>query len=211
MDILKKIVEHATLQGSVLYTVKYKALVCNPIIGSVIVAKIDNTNQFGLLCNVKSGNNSVIDIIVPKKLISVVSEIDLDNLKIGDTVSIKLLGKKFHINDKKISGIGTIISTTANASVQLEEEPKETEEEFVLEEEDLDISDTESVVDSDNEDVNQEGDDEEEDAVIKPKALDKETADGEESDDEIDIDSDSDIDDGVDDVDDVDDNDDGDD
>lgn len=212
IDLSLGLIEHATLQGSVLYTVKYKALVCNPIIGSIIVAKIDNTNQFGLLCNVKSGVNSVIDIIVPKKLISVVSEIDLDKLKIGDTVSIRLLGKKFHINDKKISGIGTIVSTTANALIKLEEEPNDNDDEFVVEEDELDISDIESEVDSDNGDVNQEGGVEEEDIVPKVKALQKEVvADSDDSDSDIDIDSDSDIEGVDDDIEDTDDIDDGDD
>lgn len=208
VDLSLGLVEHSTLQGSVLYTVKYKALVCNPIIKSIIVAKIDNTNQFGLLCSVKSGENSVIDIIVPKNSISVVSEIDLDSLKIGDTVSIRLLGKKFHINDKKLSGIGTIISTTANASIQLEEETGENEDDFIEEDEDIDISDIESDVDSDNEDINQEL--ETDDTIPVPKKVSKqeEEEDVDESDNDddeisdIDIDSGSDIDDDVEDLDD---------
>lgn len=115
------IVDHICLQGSVVYTVKYKAMVCNPIIGSVIIAKIENINQFGLLCTVKNidENANIIEIIVPKKSISIKSDIDLEKLNINDSVSIKLLGKKYHINDQNISGIGIVVNTSAH--IQLDE------------------------------------------------------------------------------------------
>jgi DNA-directed RNA polymerase subunit E'/Rpb7 len=104
-------IDYTGFQGSVIYNVKYKAKVCNPLIGSIINAHVDNINQFGLLCCVKNenSNNNILEIIIPKKSINIRSDIDLDQFTIGDNITINLLGKKFHINDKSISGIGTVI------------------------------------------------------------------------------------------------------
>jgi DNA-directed RNA polymerase subunit E'/Rpb7 len=103
-------IDYTGFQGSVIYNVKYKAKVCNPLIGSIINARVDNTNKFGLLCCVKNENNTnILEIIIPKKSINIQSDIDLEQFSIGDNITINLLGKKFHINDKSISGIGTVI------------------------------------------------------------------------------------------------------
>jgi DNA-directed RNA polymerase subunit E'/Rpb7 len=110
-EISLGLIEQSGLQGSVIYNVKYKALVCNPIIGSIINVQVENKNQFGLLCIVKDNisDSNIIEIIVPKKSVSIKSDYNLDNLIIGDIIAIKLLGKKFHINDSNISGIGTVV------------------------------------------------------------------------------------------------------
>jgi DNA-directed RNA polymerase subunit E'/Rpb7 len=115
LSISMGIIEQISLLGSVNYMVKYKCLIANPIAdpiyGSIITAKVENNIQFGLLCTVKNNDNisNIIEIVIPKKCASLKSEVNLNSLSIGDIVSVKLFGKKFHINDQNITGSGIII------------------------------------------------------------------------------------------------------
>ena len=98
--------EHNSLQGNVIYNVQFSALVCNPVIGNIVKCKVFNSNNFGLLC--KDIKHSIIEIIVPKKTLSIKSDIPLNNINIDDIVYIEIIGKKQLLNDTKINCIGKI-------------------------------------------------------------------------------------------------------
>jgi hypothetical protein len=70
-------------------------------------------NRFGILAEVRIAEDhystSVLEIIIAKNSVSIVSDIDLDKIKIGDEVNIEVVGKKFNLGDKKISVIGKIV------------------------------------------------------------------------------------------------------
>ena len=102
--------EQNGLEGNVVYYVKFKALVCNPVIGNTILCNVVNDNNFGILC--KDKENQIIEIIIPKKSIAIKSEIDLDSISIGDDIYVEILGKKSKLNDTTIRCIGKVLKTT---------------------------------------------------------------------------------------------------
>lgn len=109
-----------SLNGDIEYLVTYKGVVCNPVIGSVIDAKVINKNKFGLLAKTELTYNKmkydILEIIVPDHICTFVADYE-----IGNNCKIEILGKKFELNDKKISVIGKItreekVNTTSKKS-----------------------------------------------------------------------------------------------
>jgi DNA-directed RNA polymerase subunit E'/Rpb7 len=98
-------VELISLNGNVQFDVSFYADICNPLIGSVIKSKVLNVNKFGILAE----SEGVVEIIVAKNSIGIQSEIDLNRVRIGDELLIEVVGKKFELNDKKISLIGRVV------------------------------------------------------------------------------------------------------
>lgn len=97
-----------SLNGDIIFNVLYFAEVCNPSIGSIIAAKIVNTNQFGILAesgiNIKGIFTPILECIVPLKFSQ-----DID-AKVNDVINIEILGKKYQLNDKQMSIVGKIVS-----------------------------------------------------------------------------------------------------
>lgn len=148
-------VRMVSLNGDVIFTIQYKADVCNPAVGTLVRATVANINKFGILAETyipiinDSGtttNTPVISIIVTKQGVGIVGNVNLDKIKIGDEVNIEILGRKFELNDKKISAIGKIVQTEGDIVVVKEDD------------EELSNDDDVSVLD----DLEEEEDDEEE-------------------------------------------------
>lgn len=147
----------ASLNGDMLFTVQYYADVCNPLEESTVTATVINANKFGILaeCAVVDGDvkHTVLEIIVAKNTHTLQSEIDLQEIKIGDKVLVEVLGKKYELNDKKISVVGRIVKNAKAAGV------KTGKRDFAGDEE----SDEADKADED-EDAEEEEDDDEDDA-----------------------------------------------
>jgi DNA-directed RNA polymerase subunit E'/Rpb7 len=109
-----------SLNGDVVFRVVFRADVSNPIVGQSFSAKVLNVNKFGILAAAgltdSSNNNDafdtfvpIIDIVVPKTgTIHTDASIDLNTIKRDDVLLVELLGKKFTLNDTKISAIGCV-------------------------------------------------------------------------------------------------------
>ncbi len=120
-------VDVASFHGYLIFKVKYEALVCNPVKDNIVTARIENINNFGILCYssmIEDGEKiPILEIIVPKHSLSIQSEVDLsdkDRIAPGKVVMIKIVGKKYQLNNKKISIIGTIV-TNDSTDVRLDE------------------------------------------------------------------------------------------
>ena len=114
-----------SLDGSVVYRVQYQASVCNPIIGNVIVCRVVNMNKFGILAEagtalVDDATVNVLDVIVPKNSAAILSDIDLDAVRIGDEIHVEIKGKKFELHQKKISILARAVSPTAKVQVAMD-------------------------------------------------------------------------------------------
>ena len=110
--VVPGVIEIASLNGNILYNVYFYGEVCNPLIGSIIKsAKVVNLNRFGILAEIRASSKegSILEIIIAKNSVNIVSEIDLDKIQIGDDVNIEVIGKKLQIGNRKISVIGKII------------------------------------------------------------------------------------------------------
>lgn len=115
------VVEAHSLHGFLNFLVQFKALVCNPTNGSVIKCKVISSNNFGILCSsgITDENNqykAIMDIIVPKNSINIRSDTNIDFNKIvpNHVLDVEIVGKKFEINDEKISAVGKIVNLDSN-------------------------------------------------------------------------------------------------
>lgn len=100
----------AHFNGHVRFELTVVAECCNPIEGMVVQATVKNKNQMGILAEslvmIENAWVPVLDIIIPKRTAGISSQIPLDTLSVGDTIQVEVLGKRFQLNDKKISIIG---------------------------------------------------------------------------------------------------------
>lgn len=143
--------------GFIKYEIICKAEVCNPIQGSIIQAVIRNKNQMGILAesSIELNDNKIpiLDIIIPIRSVGIISEVNLDNLQIGNVIKIEVVGKKYQLNDKKISIIGRVISS----DITEEENNIEFDEvEDDLNEEDYEIEDDTGLIDGGEEEEKEE-------------------------------------------------------
>lgn len=85
--------------------VEYEVVVCCPPIGCVLSCNIIGKNKIGLLGDIVN-ENSPLYIIIPKDLSP---DKDMDLIETNSEVSIKIIGKKFSQNDKRIAVIATLV------------------------------------------------------------------------------------------------------
>lgn len=151
--------------GYIYFTVICKAKVCNPSKDMVVQAKVVLKNALGILAEsyIDDSDIPVLDIIVPKKTAGIVSEIDVDDVNIGETVYITVIGKRFQLNDPKISIIGKIVRDPKEPPVITDDIIEEGEEEIESDDaEDVDVSDDEEAdADGENADADVEAEVEE--------------------------------------------------
>jgi len=96
--------------GNISFDIVCIAEICNPIQGSIIKCKVKAKNSLGLLCEGGyEGNKQILEIIVPKISAGIQSEINLDNIAIGQEIKIEVCGKKYQLYDTHISIIGKAI------------------------------------------------------------------------------------------------------
>ena len=112
--------------GHIRFDVSVIADVCNPVEGTVISAIVKNKNQMGILAEsairIENILTPVLDIIIPKRTAGISSEIPLDELSVGDTIQVEILGKRYQLNDKKISIIGRGVETEQSAQQRRQQE-----------------------------------------------------------------------------------------
>ena len=105
--------------GNVRYELLCKGEVCNPVQGTVLKAVVRNKNAMGLLAestiSVDDKEVPVLDVIVPMRAAGIASEIDVEKANIGDVIYISVQGKRYQLNDKKISIIGRAVRNPADA------------------------------------------------------------------------------------------------
>jgi DNA-directed RNA polymerase subunit E'/Rpb7 len=171
IDIVKMscgVLKDVTLNGDTVYNVSFNADVCNPIIGSILAAKVINTNMFGILAEsgliINGGYIAMIEIIIAKNSGMTNSSVNLDNIKIGDSVNVEVMGKKFELDDKKITVIGRVVDT------QPSKENKKAAKALIENEDDTYESDNEDNdvnVDTEDDEDDEDDDEEEDDDDVK--------------------------------------------
>jgi DNA-directed RNA polymerase subunit E'/Rpb7 len=184
--------EAVSLNGDVRFDMQYYANVCNPPVGTILKARVVNVNKFGILAHsgVLLPNGDfvpVVETIITKQPVAATaaSEIDLDSVAQGDEINVEILGKKFELNDTKISVIGRAVkpgSTTPASAASApvlphlvdggygdeavdDDNPEQvdSEEEEDQEEEDADSEDADDDEDDDDDAVADDDDDDDDD------------------------------------------------
>ena len=170
------------MNSNIKYTIVYKANVCCPMTDNIIKCKIDKINKLGVLCI-----KQPLTIIVAKEFHKNTNI--FKNLKEGDEIEIKIIDKKFNVNDKNIQVIARLNnepkdditdSETDTDMSDIENEPHINQKvEYSDSDDDSDEKDTS---DSDNESLDNKSSDNETDKGNTSEEEDDETS--EEEDDE---------------------------
>lgn len=144
IEIIKRscgLLQKAYFNGAIRFEVLCRAEVCNPVQGSIVEAIIKNKNQLGILAEsyveMEEHKSPILDIIIPIRSAGIISQVNLDQLQVGETIYVEVMGKKYQMKDRKISIIGRVVipeNKHMDAVVTEEEEevdPTLEEEEFV--------------------------------------------------------------------------------
>ena len=96
--------------GSILYNIKFSIKVCNPLEGSIINAFVKNINKMGILASIsdtENGNDdSPLNILLARQ--HHIDNADFFTKNIGDSITIKIIGKRFEFGDNQISIIAVL-------------------------------------------------------------------------------------------------------
>jgi len=102
-------IKNQHFNGNISFDLVCIAEICNPIQGSIIKCKVKAKNSLGLLAEGYYDKIPILEIIIPKISAGIQSEINLDNISIGQEIKIEVCGKKYQLFDKHISIIGRAI------------------------------------------------------------------------------------------------------
>ncbi len=90
------------LNGSLSYEVSYKADVCNPVEGSEITCQVVNKNKMGILASAPP-----LSIVLARQHHP--DNERFESVNVGDTITIKVIGKRFELYDNQITAIGELV------------------------------------------------------------------------------------------------------
>jgi DNA-directed RNA polymerase subunit E'/Rpb7 len=177
LKVAPGVIRAVSLNGDVLYHVEYAAKICNPAIGTVVKALITNINKFGILAQVSlpckrdqgTSDVPVMEIIITKQGVGISGSVNLEDLSIGDIVSVEVLGKKFELNDTKIIAIGRAIEPEKMVGGNVGDISDNEDDELKNPDDIVDVADVVDVVDDDEVEIEpvDEDDVEAEDDVVK--------------------------------------------
>ena len=92
--------------GNMLYNIRFSVDLCNPMEGAVIPAQVKNINKMGCLCGIPDEDESPLQILLAKQ--HHIDNDEFNSLNVGDTISCKIVGKRFEFGDNQISIIATL-------------------------------------------------------------------------------------------------------
>lgn len=89
------------LNGSISCDVSYQANLCNPDEGSIVECTVKSINKMGILAEV-----SPLTVVLAKQHHS---DDAFKNVDIGCPIKVKIIGKRFELNDDQITAIGRLV------------------------------------------------------------------------------------------------------
>lgn len=96
--------------GHVRFQVVCQGMTCNPAKGMVVEAVVRAKNPLGVHAESMDGSgNTILDIIVPSRSAGILSTVSLEDMVVGDSIYVEIVGKRFQKNDRKISIIGRAV------------------------------------------------------------------------------------------------------
>ena len=205
-------IKESHLNGNIAYDLCCIAEICNPIQDSVIKCVVKAKNNLGLRAIGMHEDMAILEVIIPRITSGIQSEINIDDVKIGDSVNVLVCGKKFTLYDKMISIVGKILKDKEEEIVETENE----DDVFSVDDDDNEEdahNDAIDIIDIENDYgdiIDVEEDDEDDNGSVKKiniKTKDKNKSEFEDNEEDEDEDSDEDDDDDDDDVDDIEDDD----
>ena len=184
--------EIQTFKGFVNANVMFSAMVVNPPEKAVLKARVININRFGVLATCEVNGKEVLQVVVPKNIVSIRSVSDMTNLAIGDTVSVEILKRKLEINELCMYAIGRIVEEHPRPIADLEDFSDTDSDDpgtSVDETDNGDIVELEIEESEDAEEIDEDAQVVKDDDIIE-EASEEEPDDDEEDDDELEIEDD---------------------
>lgn len=158
-------IKEAHFNGNIAYDLNCIAEICNPAQDSMVKCVVKAKNNLGLLAIGKYEDMAILEVIIPKITSGILSDVNIDNINVGDEINVIVCGKKFTLYDKMISIIGRIIKDKVDDDISVIEEVEDDSPSIDDEEEDnLSYVDDDLI---DDNDVYEEEDEEEIDNVRK--------------------------------------------
>ena len=160
-------IKESHFNGNIAYDLNCIAEICNPAQDSIVKCIVKAKNNLGLLAIGKYEDMAILEVIIPKITSGILSEVNIDNINIGDEINVIVCGKKFTLYDKMISIIGRIIKDKNNDDISVIEEDEDNSP-SIDEEEDEQLSYVDDeLIDDDLYDEEEEEEDDETDNVKK--------------------------------------------
>ena len=159
-------IKEAHFNGNIAYDLNCIAEICNPAQDSIVKCIVKAKNNLGLLAIGKYEDMAILEVIIPKITSGIHSDVNIDNINVGDEINVIVCGKKFTLYDKMISIIGRIIKDKVDDDISVIEEDEDDSPSIEDEEEDI-LAFEDDVLNDDN-DVYEE---EEEDDVDNVKRI----------------------------------------
>jgi DNA-directed RNA polymerase subunit E'/Rpb7 len=164
-------IKESHLNGNIAFDLCCIAEICNPIQDSVIKCVVKAKNNLGLRAIGMHEDMAILEVIIPRITSGIQSEVNIDEVKIGDIVNVLVCGKKFTLYDKMISIVGKILKDKNEeiiiSDVEDDEVSIEDENDDDLQEDGLDIIDIENEYELNNDDEEEYDEEEEEDGIKK--------------------------------------------
>jgi DNA-directed RNA polymerase subunit E'/Rpb7 len=118
-------IKESHFNGNIAYDLNCVAEICNPAQDSIVKCIVKAKNNLGLLAIGKYEDMAILEVIIPKITSGILSEVNIDNINIGDEINVVVCGKKFTLYDKMISIIGRIIKDKINDDISVIEEDED--------------------------------------------------------------------------------------
>jgi DNA-directed RNA polymerase subunit E'/Rpb7 len=157
-------IKESHFNGNIAYDLNCIAEICNPAQDSIVKCIVKAKNNLGLLAIGKYEDMAILEVIIPKITSGILSDVNIDNINIGDEINVIVCGKKFTLYDKMISIIGRIIKDKNDDDISVIEEVEDDSPSIDDEEEDA-ISYLGG--DDEDNDIYEEEDDDDEDDIRK--------------------------------------------
>lgn len=141
IKIIKRSIGHLKQQhfnGNISYDLQCIAEICNPAQGSIIKCKVKAKNSMGLLAEGFYGDIPILQVIVPKISAGIQSEININNVNVGDEINIEVCGKKFMLYEKYISIIGKAVKDRGQQTVVVDASDKDADDDKIAVIDDID-------------------------------------------------------------------------
>jgi DNA-directed RNA polymerase subunit E'/Rpb7 len=129
-------IKESHFNGNIAYDLNCIAEICNPAQDSIVKCIVKAKNNLGLLAIGKYEDMAILEVIIPKITSGILSDVNIDNINIGDEINVIVCGKKFTLYDKMISIIGKIIKDKNSDDISAIEEDEDDSPSIDDEEED---------------------------------------------------------------------------
>jgi len=159
-------IKESHFNGNIAYDLNCIAEICNPAQDSVVKCIVKAKNNLGLLAIGKYEDMAILEVIIPKISSGILSDVNIDNINIGDEINVIVCGKKFTLYDKMISIIGRIVKDKYDDDINVIEEDEDEDDSPSIDDEDEDVASYLDIEDEDN-DVYEEEDDDDVENVRK--------------------------------------------